>query len=290
MKTSYMILLFAAFMTGLVFTACSKDDNNTDTGGDPLPSARGFREDGASNALFSVSATKKVHFSRGNLQYHALNHKWRFAEEQYTICGDDNRNISATYNGWIDLFGWGTGNNPTDTSLASSDYSEFHEWGNNPITNGGNQPNMWRTLTEGEWDYLLTSRPNATSKYGIACLDGEDGPKGMVILPDNWVTPSGVPAFVPGITRNTGRWNDNTYTLEEWRLMENAGAIFLPAAGSRKGTVLYSIWTRGNYWSSSMFINHNSSYSNTMLFQESDLLTTEGFEPYKGFSVRLVKE
>ena len=31
---------------------------------------------------FSVSETKQVIFSRGNLQYHPANNKWRFAESQ----------------------------------------------------------------------------------------------------------------------------------------------------------------------------------------------------------------
>ena len=79
--------------------------------------------DGLLPGTFSVSAVKKVRFSQGNLQYCASSNIWRFAESQWdyvgsqnplhgnpcgTVTGSDNGNISQTYNGWIDLFGWGT--------------------------------------------------------------------------------------------------------------------------------------------------------------------------------------
>ena len=49
-----------------------------------------------------------------------------------------NSNISETYAGWIDLFGWGTGNNPTNYSENNNDYTSYYEWGDNQISNGGN--------------------------------------------------------------------------------------------------------------------------------------------------------
>ena len=55
---------------------------------------------------FSVSEGKQVIFSPGNLQYHPKNDQWRFAENQYDRIGEANKNVSVTYDGWIDLFGW----------------------------------------------------------------------------------------------------------------------------------------------------------------------------------------
>lgn len=83
--------------------------------------------DGVLSGKFSVSASQKVHFSQGNLQYKASTNTWRFAAEQYHCVGSNNANISPSYNGWIDLFGWGTGNNPTLLSTSESDYSTFVE-------------------------------------------------------------------------------------------------------------------------------------------------------------------
>ena len=90
----------------------------------------------ALSGLFSVSADKQVYFSQGNLQYQASTDTWRFAENQYDMIGNDNANVSSSYSGWIDLFGWGTGNHPTDTIQNSEIYNEFVDWGVNPIYNG----------------------------------------------------------------------------------------------------------------------------------------------------------
>ena len=58
---------------------------------------------------FFVSPTKRVVFSPGNLQYNASTDTWRFALHQWEYIGETNKNIlSKTYDGWIDLFGWGT--------------------------------------------------------------------------------------------------------------------------------------------------------------------------------------
>ena len=58
----------------------------------------------AINAVYSVSPTNKVYFAKGNIQYHPATWTWRFAEHQWDVIGDANKNISEKYNGWIDLF------------------------------------------------------------------------------------------------------------------------------------------------------------------------------------------
>ncbi len=88
---------------------------------------------------FSVSATKTITFSSGNLQYHAANKAWRFAPTQLDYVGDDNANIADDYNGWIDLFGWGTGGHPTNKSTNYKDFPAFVDWGVNKV--GANASN-----------------------------------------------------------------------------------------------------------------------------------------------------
>lgn len=91
---------------------------------------------------FSTSASKSIKFAKSNLQYHCTQHKWRFAEHSYDYIGSANANISPTYNGWIDLFGYGTsGVNyaPTLHSTTNSDYASGdigntdNDWGVNQI-------------------------------------------------------------------------------------------------------------------------------------------------------------
>lgn len=206
---------------------------------------------------FSVSSTQKVYFSKGNLQYQASSDTWRFAEHQYDIIGEANKNISSTYSGWIDLFGWGTSGYgskyPYMKSLDSTLY--YHEqdiantnydWGvYNAISNGGNKRNAWRTLTINEWKYVFNSRKDASSKYSRATVNNKHG---YILLPDWWTTPNGL--SWKGGGWSTG-WENNDYSISEWTKMEQAGAIFLPLPGFREGTTVKYIDIVGFYWSSS---------------------------------------
>ncbi len=234
---------------------------------------------GALDGMFSVSDTKRVIFSQGNLQYHAVATKWRFAENQYDTIGALNANISPTYHGWIELFGWGTGNNPTLSTEDNDDYSTFVDWGVNAICNGGNEANLWRTLGREEWDYLFKTRANAASLYGHSTVKGVNG---MIVLPDDWQGVTGV-SFIPG----TGAFAQNTYTTEQWSRLESAGAVFLPVAGFRRSSTVQGLRAYGDYWSSapySTFAAYNLNFS-------SNSLTPKGsHNRYGGLSVRLVHE
>ena len=223
----------------------------------------GFDEYGASYSLFSVSNIKQIRFSRGNLQYQASTGTWKFAEHQYDCVGSGNANISSSYNGWIDLFGWGTsgwsGSGATSYQPWSSSYSYSSnsygppsnlegsyanaDWAYfNLIVNGGNTAGLWRTLSMSEWQYLFLYRTNAAQKYGLATIN--DTCRGMVILPDNWTLPAGC-SFSQGV----GSYTKNTYSYDQWEQMQNNGAIFLPVTGYRLGTSLSFINETGHYWS-----------------------------------------
>lgn len=216
---------------------------------------------------FSISDTSKVIFSSGNLQYLASENVWCFAENQYDIIGQANENISSTYEGWIDLFGWGTSGYHNDTDEYNTQYYPYststsevnidknkygygpslnqtnksltknsanYDWGvYNSILNGGNEPNQWRTLTQNQWLYIFNTRTNAANKWFRATVNNV---KGVVLLPDEY-TENTIP-YIAGVVGFT----TNTFSLEEWTVMENEGAVFLPAAGSRSGTT----YTPGN--------------------------------------------
>ena len=253
--------------------------------------------EGELSGAFSVSATEKVHFSQGNLQYQATTALWRFAENQYDMIGEDNSNISDSYSGWIDLFGWGTGNNPTLASQDNSDYSIFADWGANAISNGGNEANTWRTLTKDEWCYIFCGRVNASELFGVGSVNGING---TILLPDDWELPSGASFFAStnlGLVDNasgcsydnstSNNFSHNTYTLEEWSLMELAGAVFLPAAGFRRGTEVTNTSTSSNpYWSATM---SGSTTANILTFSNNNLSPRSSTGRNFGQSVRLVR-
>ncbi|MBQ3673293.1 MAG: hypothetical protein IJQ20_10225 [Paludibacteraceae bacterium] len=240
---------------------------------------------GALVGKFSVSATTQVQFSQGNLQYVGT---WQFAENQWDYLGD---NQSDNHR---DLFGWGTGNNPTNVSTDNSDYATFTDWGTNAISNGGNQANLWRTLTTDEWVYLFYGRANAATLFGLGSVNGVNG---TILLPDNWVTPSGV-SFTASTTQglededgdyyntNGNNFSHNTYTKEQWSVLESAGAVFLPAAGYRYGTGVDGVGSDGGYWSATP---DDTDYAYNLLFYSGGLYPQDSYRRYLGFSVRLVR-
>ena len=250
------------------------------------------QEANQSISSFSVSADKQVTFSKGNLQYHPKNDEWRFAENQTDYIGDANSNIAADYDGWIDLFGWGTGDAPTKSSTSYSDYSTFVDWDTNQI--GADAPNTWRTLSKDEWMYIFYNRPNAQSLFALGSVNGVNG---TIILPDNWTTPDGV-SFVASTTQglswggssyynsNDNNFSHNTYTAEQWQTMEQAGAVFLPASGYRSGTAVRNVGDYGYYWSST---EDNEDFPYGVYF-DSYLLYPQGkYGRHSGLAVRLAK-
>ena len=240
--------------------------------------------------VFSVSADKQVTFSPGNLQYHPYNNKWRFAENQWDYIGEANSNISATYDGWIDLFGWGTGNAPTKSSDSYGDYQTFVDWGTNQI--GNDAPNTWHTLSGDEWMYIFYDRENAQSLFALGSVNGVNG---TIILPDNWTTPAGV-SFIASTTQgmfwnlshyyndNYNNFSHNTYTLAQWSKMEQAGAVFLPASGYCCG---YDAGNGGYYWACTEV---SEGTANLLCFGHSFLSPRDYSYRFYGYSVRLVKD
>ena len=232
---------------------------------------------------FSVSDTKTVTFSPGNLQYHPANNEWRFAPSQLDYIGNDNANISATYNGWIDLFGWGTGNNPTNNSTNNEDYPTFVDWGVNKI--GNYAPNTWRTLTYEEWKYIINERSNASNLIGVAQVNGVNG---LILLPDDWTCPSGV-TFKSGFNDDycTECYaNYQTFSESDWVTLEASGAVFFPAAGLRYGSYDDYVQYNGRYWSAT---EYDSDYASFLYF----FVDEASFDNYNrsiGNSVRLVRD
>jgi hypothetical protein len=259
---------------------------------------------GAINGLFTINANgNQVWFSQGNLQYKASTGSWRFAINQYDYIGSANSNVSSTYSGWIDLFGWGTsgwncGNTyyrPWDSSTSCSEcygpsgnynltgsYANS-DWGYyNTISNGGNSSHFWRTLTIEEWEYVLYGRITSSGiLFAKACVNGVNG---VVILPDNWN--SGY-YNLNNTNSYSATYSSNTLSASQWSNIEQNGAVFLPAAGHRTATSSLGIGTVGTYWSAS-HANYNNE-ARSLYFENLFIVTDDGYYRYYGLSVRLVR-
>ncbi|MBO4752950.1 MAG: hypothetical protein J5526_09460 [Bacteroidales bacterium] len=277
--TRLFILLFAALAV-----SCSKD-LDVPSDGDIVVDRVGGK--------FSVGEGKQVFFSPANLQYNAVSRQWRFADNQYDCIADGNANISSYYDGWIDLFGWGTSGfmvAPYCSSTESDDYenggqgfeNNNNDWGRFiTISNAGSGARVWRTLSASEWEYLLETRPNAKEKFAPAFVC--DYP-GLVILSDNFRMPD---SCIFAVTFDNG-YESNIYNEHQWSKMEAAGAIFLPAAGYRMGNYVDEVDMTGYYWTSSYFEDGNA-YAFSFDDYEEDL-SVPPMPLHYGAAVRLVRD
>lgn len=248
--------------------------------------------DGFINGVFSVAPDKKVMFAKGNLQYQASTNTWRFAEHQWNFIGKPNENMSSSYSGWIDLFGWGTsgynGKNPWMTNTTNTDYGDGmrdiagtnYDWGvYNTISNG--EGKNWRTLTRDEWVYLFNTRSTSSGiRYAKAKVNGVNG---VILLPDNWSSSN---YNLRKANKNDARFSSNKISQTDWtNKFEANGAVFLPAAGRRYGTNVYDVGSFGLYWSASYF---NSDVAHCVWFYGGGLKPNWWSCRKDGLSVRLV--
>ena len=233
--------------------------------------------DGAINGKFSVSSTKKVYFSKGNLRY--ASSKWSFFDNQYDYY------TSYSADAW-DKFGWSTSATTYGMSTSSSngDYSgDFVDWG---ATMGAG----WRTLTSDEWAYLLKTRSASTvngtenGRYAKAKVNDVGG---VILFPDTYTHPDGVAAPTGVNATDEYGWEGNSYTAADWTKMESAGCVFLPAAGCRYGSEMIGLGSYGYYGSATP---DGADYAYRVKFNSGSLEPANSINRCLGCSVRLVQE
>lgn len=256
----------------------------------------------------------QVYFSKGNLQYNKTTGEWSFMEHQYDIVetpGQDVGNDYANQN-IVSLFGWGTsgwdngnvyyqpystskgaweegyGYGPTDGTNymypLTGNYANA-DWGvYNAITNGGNEPNCWRTLTIDEWGYLVWYRITGSGKrFTLAIVNGLNG---MILLPDDWDESYYLLDYI-------GSYGSNIINVSQWNELEQHGAVFLPAASIRYKNLVsnrneeFGDYCCGCYWSSDNGADFRY-FAFAMCFYPEEIITYEETDRYIGLSVRLV--
>lgn len=281
MKTKWFTLGLCLLLA--VFSACHKnngDDENDNN--DDIPQQQ---VEGSLSGLFSVSSNKQVRFSQGNLQYQASTGTWRFAAKQYDCIGQSNTNISLFYQGWVDLFGWGTsGYNDVKPWLIDYDMETTsitgtkYDWGlNNAISNGGNKAGLWHLLTIDQWEYIVNQRPG--SRFAKATVADV---RGLMLLPDDWNEET---YALNAVNDAAAGYESNMINASDWaNKLEANGVVFLPCAGLREGTAVNYVNGFGRYWSSTYIEKARS------LFFHQTAVRSEGADYLLGFAVRLVQD
>lgn len=172
------------------------------------------------NGEFSVSATKKVHFSSGNAYQTEAGFTIRIQEEQWKRYG-------STQSYPRDLFQWGTTKMLANTFfIPSSD----------------------------EWYYLFRERDRADELFAHAKVNDVDG---LIILPDDWKEPEDY--HVKSCKEMEMEWDEATHTYAqgetfdgyaqnvfgywEWKILEFYGAVFLPFTWEWSGMNVAWYWS-----------------------------------------------
>ena len=259
---------------------------------------------GAINGLFTINANgDQVYFSQGNLQYNKTTQVWSFMEHQYDMVETLGQVVGENYanQNIVSLFGWGTSgynhgaecyqpycttaNNGCYYAYGSSSYNLYDQtgmadWGYNPISNGGNTTNTWRTLTKPEWTYVFNTRNTSSGiRYAKAQVNNVNG---VILLPDDW---SSSYYALSSTNNSSAGFGNNVISSSTWiSAFEAHGAVFLPAAGARTGHVA-EVGSSGNYWSSSRY-NNPTTYG--VFFNSSQFSFSFNHDRYWGQSVRLV--
>lgn len=228
---------------------------------------------------------------------------------------------SAAGSNAIDLFGWGTSgqnhgaaeympytNNTTNSNFnaynnSSSDLNTSPgtaDWGYNNITGDGN--GKWHTFSKDDISSIF-STSNRTTTSGLAGTNSSSasytkaticGVKGVILFPDKYIHPEGLTSESGTHYFNSG--SSSSYASfvltddDEWKLMEEAGAIFLPAVGYRNGDRIYYGGSysspNGIYWTST---HSDASNSVPLYFTNSEYNMSKKYGKSYGCAVRLVK-
>ena len=222
----------------------------------PATAGSGYTISGGFNV-----GSKQSYFSIGNLSLGystPTDYTWCFNTnvmgEQYDCMGPSNNaswwQLSDKSEKYLDLF-------PYNFVQSSYDVGTYF-----PINDSYADQGLFRCPKYSEWRNILLLRSastvNGTSNahFAKATVNGKNG---LVLFPDDYCQPSGI--TVNSVNNdNNANYSDNVYSYQAWKLMEAAGAVFLPAAGrffdySSYNNLGYYVYTHdqtltGYYWGS----------------------------------------
>jgi len=217
---------------------------------------------------FSVSANKKVHFARSN--YFKTDYGYDIWRLPYGYVGSQGPETPYDLHTWID-----------GSQRFDNDYY---------------------VPSAAEWLYILKERPHADELFAHATIHyGKNVIHGIILLPDNFQMPEGITLKTSkemGMVWNNAEYGyaaedgydgyaQNIYNDVEWRELEFAGAVFLPANSSSENKY-------GWYWSSTGTLESYLGSAHAFSFGTDDLsldcLKGSSVSKKYHLAVRLVRE
>ena len=264
------------------------------------------------SGVFSVSDTKKVRFSRGNLWCDGTGDGYSDQNPVIKSFGTETNQYESTPSGngirstnHISHFTWC--NDASNSVCEMYDYSwdvegvciftNADETTPNPDFAANGQQGIWRVLSGGpggEWEYLIDKRQQ-DNRFAKAKVHGRNG---LLLFPDGYSLPSG---YISDGGKGMSKSNDENAGFpsenipdETWIRMDAAGVVFLPAAGYRRGDPgcpnpadVFNVGDYGCYWSASP---NNDSSASFLNFSSGGVYPSLDDFCYQTYSVRLVTE
>ena len=208
---------------------------------------------GKQQPTFSVSATKKVVFSIGNLLKNDADNPtaFSFAEPQYF----DYNKIGKRHT----------------FKFEEYDYSTM------VIDNDPEKGETWRVLTKDEWEYLLNKRPDADKKQRQIIINSMI--YGLCILPDEF-------SYTTDVNEIYKAESSVNYSEADWKKLEANGAKFMPCIGvGGTGSNYLSV-----YWTSTPVDDVYAYYAAIVSGNLYATIGSEGKIATSKFAVRLVHD
>ena len=224
---------------------------------------------GALKGEFSVSATKKVYFSKGNL-WADVNNALHFEDAQWKTTPASNGSKDASH---VSHFTW-SDKVPDAVGNSNSGSNLFCDEANKQSVDGSGK--IYYALSRTEWLYLFNT--SARMVNGKACYSnavsgvtiGGSTYNGVFLYPDN---------YNGEIVSSSMTWDD----------INAAGIVFLPAAGDRNSdnaSKVINVGIGGFYWSST----DDGNEADVVYFNGSDVPSYSSLPRDSGHSVRLITE
>lgn len=201
--------------------------------------------EGAVRGKFSVSETRKVYFSSGNLIYTVSSGKWSFYEKQYETAktdGTPDMNVISSH-----CWGYDPAKSiiPDEVGIINRRQGNLtyeEDWGSTITT----APyGTWHTPSWDEWEYIISKREMTYGKDRYTRtndgrnlkIEGIDA-SGLFLYPDDF----------------NGKYVDDKSAGWTWGSIKNAGIVFLPTISLRgyfQTDTLWELVGYALYWTSS---------------------------------------
>ena len=243
---------------------------------------------------------RKARFSGGNLWYDGstttTGDRWGFESEQYQSSPSSNGDRDSTH---VSHFMW-CGAAAGATAPEYSDDKATTFFAASGFTVYGNS--TWYTPGHVELMQLLFRR-SASTVCGVANArwfkgrintSGSKYVNGLFLIPDVFTWPETVTTIPENnINETTAGYSAVSFTIDEFKTLEQAGIVFLPAAGVRDGsagsTFVTNVNTEGYYWIANILTDPYSeqfSFSGSFIYPNTQ--STAPKERYMAQSVRLL--